>query len=94
MPERLYTGTEYFFECNKLMFLERKYEFPITSKEDTALAVCTLIHRVFGDDFNKLTDWQVEQVYEMIPSHFFTIESGAPHRVNAERFFGLMNEVD
>lgn len=94
MPERLYNDAELLFESNKLEFLEKEFKFPVTSKEDTALAVCELMHHVFGDDFSKLSDWQVEQVYEMIPTYFYEFEPGVPHMVDAERFFGLMNEVD
>lgn len=90
MPERLYDARELLFEVNKLEFLEEEYKFHITN--DAALAVCELVHRIFGDDFNKLTDWQVEQVYEMIPSYFYQFEACVPHRVNAEKFFNMTKE--
>ncbi len=92
MPEVLYDWREIEFECNKLAFLERKYQFDIPDDEDVALGVCKLVHRVFGDDFSKLTDWQIEQVYEMIPSYFFTFEYRVSNRVNAEKFFNMTKE--
>lgn len=92
LPDELWHGVEMFFEFNKLEFLGKEMGFEFSDSEDIAKDVCEAVHRKYGDDFSKLSDWQVEEIYEMIPSYYFGFEHGVPHRVNAEKFFNLISK--
>lgn len=85
MPEEYYTFRELLFECNKLTYLEGKYD--VVLDNDAENGVRELMHKIFGNDFNKLTDWQTEMIYEMIPSYYYTFDHNLTNRENAERFF-------
>lgn len=85
MPEEYYAFSEFLFECNKLTYLEEKYD--VVLDNDAENGVRALMHRVFGDDFNKLTNWQTEMIYEMIPSYYYTFDHDLTNKENAERFF-------
>ena len=87
MSEEYYTSIEFLFESNKLTFLEEKYD--VVLNDGVENGVRELMHKVFGDDFSKVTDWQAEMVYEMIPSYYYTFDHDLTNRENAERFFNL-----
>lgn len=83
---RLYHPAEFYFEENKLKFLEKLYDFKIVDNDDIVMRVSCVVHKIYGDDFSKLTNWDIEVIYEMILTYFFSFEHGVPHRENAKDF--------
>lgn len=53
---RLYRPAEFYFEENKLKFLEKSYDFKIVDNDDVAMHVSGVVHKIYGDDFSKLTN--------------------------------------
>lgn len=84
MPSSAFTSSEMTFELTKLSFLRRTYKR--AELEDADVIVRGIVHRIFGDDFSKLSDWDVEVIYEMIPSYCFNFDNSESHRHNVERF--------
>lgn len=91
LPDELWHGVGLFFEINKLQYLGKDMGFDFEGSGFSAIEVCEAVHRKYGDDFSKLSDWQIEEIYEIIPSYSFEFEHGVPHRVNAEKFFNLIS---
>lgn len=87
---RLYHPAEFYFEENKLKFLEKLYDFKIVDNDDVAMHMSGVIHKIYGDDFSKLTNWDIEVIHEMILTYFFSFEHGVLHRENAKRFFDMI----
>lgn len=73
-----------------LNFLEKLYDFKIVDNDDVAMHMSGVVHKIYGDDFSKLTNWDIEVIYEMILTYFFSFEHGVPHRENAKRFFDMI----
>ena len=67
---RLYHPAEFYFEENKLKFLEKLYDFKIVDNDDIAMRVSCVVHKIYGDDFSKLTNWDIEVIYKMILTYF------------------------
>lgn len=66
------------------------YDFKIVDNDDVAMHMSGVVHKIYGDDFSKLTNWNIEVIYEMILTYFFSFEHGVPHRENAKRFFDMI----
>lgn len=47
---RLYHPAEFYFEENKLKFLEKLYDFKIVD-DDIAMHVSGVVHKIYEDDF-------------------------------------------
>lgn len=86
---RLYHPAEFYFEENKLKFLEKLYDFKIVD-DDIAMHVSGVVHKIYEDDFSKLTNWDIEVIHEMILTYFFSFEHGVLHRENEKRFFDMI----
>lgn len=48
---RLYHPAEFYFEENKLKFLEKLYDFKIVDNDDVAMHMSGVVHKIYGDDF-------------------------------------------
>lgn len=86
MPVSDFVRVEFIFEEKKFEFLKAKYNF-CEKEEDPDKVVRSIMHSIFGDDFDKLSDWDAEVVYEMIPTYFFRFNGQLSHRENAKAFF-------
>lgn len=92
MPVSSFSIAEFLFEEAKYKFLLEKYGSGENEDSDPDKVVRSMMHRIFGDDFDALSDWDALTVYEMIPSYFFQFDSKVSDRENAKRFFEECSE--